>query len=173
MPNNGLKNFPRSANLGKGWAIAGRALAIGLLSLSVQGSQNVDSPCADCGPLHLRATQSLSGLTGCYLAGYGKEKTQIRINRISDDSYELDLRKSISRNPFLLLRTAEWQDLKTVAAGFGMPLEDGITVPEGANFNPNPVGIYRGRDASGKRITFAYLLFYNGNLEPTPCENGL
>lgn len=170
---NGLKNFPQGAAFGRNGAIVGRALAISLLSLSVQGSQNVDAPCTDCSPLQLRATQSMSSLPGCYLAASGRDKTQIRINRISEDTYELDLRKSVSRTPFLQLRTAEWQDLKTVAAGFGTPLEAGISVPEGANFNSNPVGIYQGRDATGKRITLAYLLFYNGNLEPVPCEAGL
>lgn len=145
------------------------ALAIGLLSESVQGSQNTDVLCTDCSPLPLRATQSLSSLPGCYLAGYNQQKAPIRISRVSEDVYEVDLSKSVSRTPFLLLRTADGQDLKTVGAGFGVPLEEGISLADSANFNANPVGIYRGRDASGRRITLAYLLFYNGNLEPTPC----
>ena len=173
MQISGLKILRHRTISSQRWLILSRALSIGLLSLSVQGSQTVEAPCSDCSALHLRPTQSMSGLTGCYLTGMGQGKAQIRISRISEDTYELDLRKSLSRTPFLVLRTADGQDLKTVSAGFGMQLEDGISAPEAANFNTNPVGVYRGRDATGKRITLAYLLFYNGNLEPVACDTGL
>lgn len=154
----------------KALVIGIRALAIGFLSLSVQGSQNIDPPCTDCGPLPLKATQTISSLSGCYLAGYTGTKAVIRVRRVSENAFELDMSKSASRTPFLLLHTADRQDLKTVAAGFGAQLDDGISVADGNAMNANPVGIYRGFDARGQRITLAYLLFYNGNLEPTPCS---
>lgn len=140
-----------------------------LMSLSVHGSQGPEPLCADCANLRLQATQTLSTLPGCYWAGNTGKRALIRVQRVAENIYRLDTDKTTATQGPVMLHTAEWQDIKAVSKGFGMELDDGITATDNKFTNANPVGIYRGRDASGKPVVLAYLLFFNGNLEPAPC----
>jgi hypothetical protein len=152
-------------------SIAIRGTVLLLVSLAVQGSQGPDLLCADCANLRLQSTQTLSTLPGCYWAGNGGKRALIRVQRMAENVYTLDTDKAApapTQTP-VTLHTAQIQDIRTVSSGFGIQLEDGITVTEGKFTNSNPIGIYRGHDASGKPVVLAYLLFFNGNLEPARC----
>jgi hypothetical protein len=147
------------------------ALAAEVYKCTVDGKiQYQGKPCEGSGPLASTQPDPRNSLVGCYTTPMKGMEEGIVVRRGTNSPYELVFTEG-KKSQALALKPATTQELQQISSAFGVDASEGLSVKWPPDTpNQKPVGLYRGRDRSGKEVVLAYFFFDSGFATKTPCK---
>ena len=119
--------------------------------------------------LLLPVIAAASPLTGCYSTDITGLEGGFALQPAANGDFTLDAGRGKDLVS-LPMKTATAAELRLVSENFHLALSEGVSMkwPPGTP-NQRPVGVYRGRDGSGKDVVMGYFFFGAGVLVKKGC----
>ena len=156
--------------LGTFWCVH-FALAAEVFKCTVDGKvQDQGKPCEGSAPSAPTQAEARSSLVGCYVAPMSGMEEGFVIRRATKSPYELMVTEG-NKSAALPLKPATLQEMQQISTGFGIDVSEGLSMKWPPDTpNQRPVGLYRGRDRTGKEVVLAYFFFDSGYATKSPCR---
>jgi hypothetical protein len=153
------------------FACAHPALAAEVYKCTIDGkTQYQGKPCDGSAPPPLTQAEARSSLVGCYATPMKGMEEGIVVRRGTNSPFELVFSED-KKSQVLPLKLATTAELQQISSAFGVDASEGLSMKWPSDTpNQKPIGLYRGRDRSGKDVILAYFFFDSGYASKAPCK---
>lgn len=163
--------FPAMTLLFLALGVVGNACAADIYKCVKDGSTTYQNKPCDRGSqaTQLEANRS-SSLVGCYASTMKGFEDGFQIKRTADGGFVLEAGNGKDKQS-LPMKAASTDELLDMGKALHSRLSEGISMKwEKGTPNQRPVGVYKGRDTSGKEAIFGFFFFDSGWVTATPCK---
>ena len=162
-------NFPAFALLALAVAATGGVHAADVHKCVIDGRTTYQgTPCPTASASTSSLSSTTSSMTGCYVVDMPGFENGFQVKRTGSEEFVLETPKD---KQSLAMKTATPEELHDVSAAFHLRLREGVSLKWNKGTpNQKPIGVYKGQDAGGKEIVFAYFFMANGLATAAPCK---
>ena len=128
------------------------------------------TPCDTTSKATQVQTAAASSMLGCYVADMPGFENGFQVKRTGNDSFTLETSSGKDKLN-LPMKTSTPQELRDIGSTFHLTLREGVSMKWDKDTpNQKPIGLYKGKDAAGKDMVFAFFFLANGPAIATQCR---